>query len=671
MTAPLIPTREVPALLAGLTTHPRPFTLPRRGEKGCYKEGWQNGWPLDAARRHLQQGGNLGLLLGASGLYALDFDLVSFPEFLESYPGLASCYHVTHPSRPERGKLLFHCPTTLYGTSCKSKALQLLGLSKTTERATQAIVAGIHPDGRDAYEVRGSRLPTLTPDQVEAIWHVLTGETLARLTPPTPKTPRPPDRPGDDFVERVKAAWPTLAVFERFGKADKPKRDRDGEIRLQDNGGLLVHPDGRWFCFSEQVGGDCLDAWGWCTHGQAWDRTDKAMFREVLHEMAEAAGIARPYAVVDPELERTLDHLDSQEFIGRSRLTDAAVFRALGTIARRTGWVEVGASVYELAELAGVSHTTAGTALQRLTDAGRIALAYEAHGVQPAVWRLLIPEQPCHKPTPDGDTETPEGACQSFSWSPECQADSGMPDTLWQGYSGICRVWDGDDVFAYGGRVRPDLLERGDLLDVLGKPALSVIAALCGHPGGLSLSELAELAHVCTATASHKARLLQNLGLVWRERVGRTTICTLMANWREVLEGLRGRMTTFGKGLKRRMGHARARVGMYTRLARFQSAVRDHLRDLAERERRRLGALEADYQAQRPALGYWHDLSRQKRHETLQSTRPLTYLELIERDAMATVPGRAEVPLVAKVPTRPLPAGYEWVNVGAGAPIPF
>lgn len=83
-----------------------------------------------------------------------------------------------------------------------------------------------------------------------------------------------------------------LAVFRSLGFNDATQTEGD-EIRIMGHGGLLVRPDtGMWYCFSDEIGGDAIDAFGWVRFGQRWNRYDKTLFRQILTEMETAATLS-------------------------------------------------------------------------------------------------------------------------------------------------------------------------------------------------------------------------------------------------------------------------------------------------------------------------------------------------------------------------------------------
>ena len=97
---------------------------------------------------------------------------------------------------------------------------------------------------------------------------------------------------GQSLIDAVKDAWPgALDVFRHFGKATQIRKERDGEIRLCDNGGLLISGEDPsvWYCFEDEIGGAQIEAWGWCRFGTMYNK--KTHMRQVLLEMGRAAGI--------------------------------------------------------------------------------------------------------------------------------------------------------------------------------------------------------------------------------------------------------------------------------------------------------------------------------------------------------------------------------------------
>lgn len=96
---------------------------------------------------------------------------------------------------------------------------------------------------------------------------------------------------GDDLLSAVKEYWSNcLMVFAHFGLTTSVQEERNGELRLAGNGGLLITRDHeRWYCFDGEIGGSVFEAWGYCRFGTGYDKHQH--FRQVLIEMAQAAGI--------------------------------------------------------------------------------------------------------------------------------------------------------------------------------------------------------------------------------------------------------------------------------------------------------------------------------------------------------------------------------------------
>jgi hypothetical protein len=91
----------------------------------------------------------------------------------------------------------------------------------------------------------------------------------------------------------IKAYFPSvLGAFAQLGYTDETKPATGGETRIPGHGGLIVDADDRrWYCFSDEIGGDVVDAFGWAKFGQRWDRHDRGMFSSVMRDMERAAGI--------------------------------------------------------------------------------------------------------------------------------------------------------------------------------------------------------------------------------------------------------------------------------------------------------------------------------------------------------------------------------------------
>jgi len=112
------------------------------------------------------------------------------------------------------------------------------------------------------------------------------------LKRPPRKTITPANR--GSLLEQVLAYWNPERVFDYFGLVNQIQEERNGDIRLFGNGGLLIrNKNGAWvwYCHEEQTGGGAIEAWVWCQSriGQTLDK--QVEFRRILIQMAEAGGI--------------------------------------------------------------------------------------------------------------------------------------------------------------------------------------------------------------------------------------------------------------------------------------------------------------------------------------------------------------------------------------------
>lgn len=104
-------------------------------------------------------------------------------------------------------------------------------------------------------------------------------------------------------LDELKNFWPDLVqVFYSLGVRGDLQKEPGGGVRILGHGGLVVDKDNaRWYCFTDEMGGDVIDAFGWVKHGQAWDRHNRRMFSEVVQRMKAEAGIGRE-RLLRPEL---------------------------------------------------------------------------------------------------------------------------------------------------------------------------------------------------------------------------------------------------------------------------------------------------------------------------------------------------------------------------------
>jgi DNA-binding transcriptional regulator GbsR (MarR family) len=107
------------------------------------------------------------------------------------------------------------------------------------------------------------------------------------------------------------------------------------------------------------------------------------------------------------------------------------------------------------------------------------------------------------------------------------------------------------DAFAWGA--------KADETHSLGKAALDMVVALSTE-NDLTFAEIAERTGMSRSTASKKARALAFYGLVEIYMEGRTCVVYLVQDWRERLEHVWTRLTTFSRHLRRRVEHLKQRL---------------------------------------------------------------------------------------------------------------
>ena len=266
-------------------------------------DGWQNiHYDQAAAIAHAESGRNVGLLTGApsNNIICFDLDKLSFPKFLIKHD-LTETYHFTRPNAPERGKAFVRCIDGLpQSTSWRPDPADKSPWAELLSTGRQAVIHGTNTADGIAIniEFHGDRLIELTLAQVGAIWEDLTSASVAAATP-KPDKPRRlyPQNSNRERIERIKAAWPSaLAVFQHHGLATEVVAAPRQNKRIKGQGGLLVgDPNGpngwEWFNFSDWLGGDQIDAFGYCLYGRQWNRYNTTLFKQVMAEMERAAGI--------------------------------------------------------------------------------------------------------------------------------------------------------------------------------------------------------------------------------------------------------------------------------------------------------------------------------------------------------------------------------------------
>lgn len=548
----------------------------------------------------------------------LDLDF-RFDEFLATFPQLQDTLLVTRPNEPARGKLAIHITdllpktTSWYIEGIKSPQAELISTGRT------AIVLGTHYTGAP-YQLTGTRPIAMTFADLNGIWQAWTGEALADPREPAPTHRYAPDATprqhgqsggwnGDNLKERVKDAWPALAVFQRYGKANDVSDEKPDEYRLGGNGGLCVGKPGTdkrdiWRNHGLDIGGNQFAAWAYCT-GRTLDRHN---FREILLEMAQAAGIevAPPQNNIIPP-EPSPSHCDAIPLDSPANLrvvcqredreprpfdfptiearandpdlypnrytrrADRYAMLGVIQIMRRAGRSEgVRISSQALAEEIGIGRNSAGKALARLCDYGLLHRTLSAW--LPAEEKALlsgyeyaISEQLCNMVHRDIN-HTDREVCTILH-------------TL--------RNHMKDEYFMHGA--------SADKGFSFGKAALDVLAELAAE-NDLSYQELAERAGMHRSTVSRKIDTLVHHGLAVVTLEGKRKIVHLIDDFWQRMLALWPRLKTFGRSLKRKASHLAARVGRYVEIIPRISSdyVRQKLGRCLERWRAQLAAVNRD-----------------------------------------------------------------------------
>ena len=596
------------------------FCLVKRGGKAPIGQGWQRGGaPIPAVSAHIGGGGSVGLLGGSlsGGLVFWDVDR-DYGAWAARFPLLATSATVIRRNEPDRGKVILRIRDRLpASTSSRGAGCDLLADGK------QGVVIGVHPSGA-RYELTAGELVTVGFDDLAAAWRDWTGADLwpvgvdrasvasgpgkvaTAATSADRGAARQPVGAGGSLVEQVRAAWPVaLDVFKHWGKVGEIQSEPGGELRLLNNGGLIVgDPAGpspwRWYCFSDDNGGDTFDAWAYCMTGQRLNRADKKLFRAVLVDMATAAGIEikpdpDPVYIPDPstgELIALADFLAlgrdlagvydwHYETVSGGRRSDPSAlktFVAALAIMGKAGGLESPLSTRHIATAAGMGNKTAGDALERLVGSyGLLERVKGGTAFLASVYRLsgdFVASVWSHRATlqfnTQGTTVLVGGndrrvkplrvELQSSSVDTQTVSDYGDHDAFLR--TSTPKTGDAAGVKSFkaagGGVTMVDVRDRetgsggrsGD--KELGPSALLVVAALVAADGQ-NVGELASSTGLCASTVSRILGSLAENGLIELDR-GRSLVASLRDDWRLILDrvtkGLRTAGLSYGRKLK-------------------------------------------------------------------------------------------------------------------------
>lgn len=275
------------------------FALPIGRSKNKLEDDWNNKpHPLIEAFEHTAHGGNVSILTGkhSANVVALDRD-VNFKETCQLIGKYAQTAKIVRDNAPERGKFLYRIvggeipPTASWKPAgVKSPEAEFLG----DNGQRHALCAGSFDNGNYALVDKEYDILEITPDELDAIWRLITGGSIYKDVRAQEEA-EAAEHAKNEYIQQVKEAWTVQSIFEHFNKIKNGTETEKGQIRVLGNGGLLISANKKlWYCHSDSVGGDSLDAWAWCKWGKKLDRKDPKQFWDVINDMGDAAGIERP-----------------------------------------------------------------------------------------------------------------------------------------------------------------------------------------------------------------------------------------------------------------------------------------------------------------------------------------------------------------------------------------
>jgi hypothetical protein len=287
------------------------FALPYGHTKHKFEEGWpEKPHTFEEAITHTRSDGNVGILTGkhSGGMVAIDKD-IEFDETVQKLGRFARTAKIKRTNAPDRGKFLYRVRGELPGSASWKLPGDKHPRAEFLSTGRHALGPGSEYDGGD-YVLVNKELGILevTPEELDHIWFIITGTPLLEQTKDDKEEQ---DKAKSEYIRKVKAHWDSAyKVFKHFNKFTEEQKERNGQIRLLGNGGLLVgDPNGdnrgQWFCFASDKGGGPLKAWCECKWNKKFDKTDKRLFWDVLYEMGDAAGIPKPEMHVNSDSNTT------------------------------------------------------------------------------------------------------------------------------------------------------------------------------------------------------------------------------------------------------------------------------------------------------------------------------------------------------------------------------
>lgn len=582
------------------------FVQVGHGGKKPVKDNWQH-CPLNA-HQIKNTHGNIGSLLGRYSSNAVCIDLDErAKEFFATFPQLRDTLIIWRDNAPGRAKVFVRITDRLpRSTQWKRNPDQTSPSAELLSTGRQAVIVGIHETSA-VIRNNGRALIEMTFADLSAIWRRWTGEELP--DPTRPKDNRKTRQARQEKVvtggtsdnphaNEIKQHWDCMKVFTHFGRAEDVVAQR-GETRLRSNGGLLVDESRNvWYCHTEQVGGDCITAWAWCSGHQG--PLSGAAFIQTINEMRVAAGL--------PAIERKSSGIDWSAFIeyysqptafdqGRRNPQKRSVMTALLEVMKATDSPVIKMSVREAGERAGMAHKTAWRVLGWLIEDGVIAvvdgeswfdrnLDFESdeHIRNRFDARTFTLVDPSNRGIVQCTEMTTDDSNSMLVHSTVVNSVRSTESDLSLDLHTVTQYLD-HDAFQWGAKVV-------DTDCRFGRAALDVIAALELN-NDLTAAELAEASKRGKSTCAEKANTLALVGLVEAYRDGRSIRYYLVDNWRDILEKMIAALTTLGRTVKRKIRHLEERI--HRAGWAFNEAESGYLRmrlaQLLEKWRKRLRAL--------------------------------------------------------------------------------
>lgn len=532
--------------------------------KNPIKQNWQHN-PY-TAKQIAKHAGNIGILLGkpSNGIICVDAD-ANAQTLIEKYPLLQNTLQVYRKDAPDRCKFFFRVIDQLPKSAVYTKKGELRPSLEILATGRQAVVIGTHVDGC-AYENNGAEILAVKFDDLSRLWALITGDEIA---PPNGIVNKNVNKGEHEntlgaYVNSHVSCMDIVKHFEL--DQDGTKLERNGELRIFSNGGLLVNEaKGLWRNYTHWVGGDAISLYAYITRGK--HETEGSEFVDVCKEIAAIAGFELPEYKrdlgFDPDAALEWAANPHTYPLGRNNPFDRAVMVAMIQLMIETRKPIVKLSVRDAAERVGTTPATAGKALRRLTG-------YKFIEVVDSDGNYL-----------DVDSQIDEFVggrleARSYRLSKEL---TGKLNTLKQ-QAGVLRTvsstcpisttdyirYSSHDIFNYGAKI--DGTDKGTA-----KIGLDVICTL-SKENDLTSAEIGERIGRTQEACADVLGVLTMLGVVERYREGRSILYHLVDGWEDILEKISSGVNTYGNTIKRKINHLCDRINMAKRYLSYAISVK-------------------------------------------------------------------------------------------------